>query len=108
MIKMPPGRHLLATAAIVATFLVSLPLAHAIDIQRVTTPNGVTAWLVEDHRNPIITINFAFRGGAALDPAGKEGLANLVASTLDEGAGDLDSQQFQQNQPVCQDVQFYF
>ena len=96
MIKMPPGRHLLATAAIVATFLVSLPLAHAIDIQRVTTPNGLTAWLVEDHRNPIITINFAFRGGAALDPAGKEGLANLVASTLDEGAGDLDSQQFQQ------------
>ena len=100
MIKMPPCRLLLATAAIVATFLttflVRAPLAHAIDIQKIVSPKGLTAWLVEDHINPIITVNFAFRGGAALDPAGKEGLANLVASTLDEGAGNLDSQAFQQ------------
>jgi zinc protease len=45
--------------------------------------------------NPIITLNIAFRGGSALDPEGKEGLANLAASTMDEGAGDLDSQAFQ-------------
>ena len=67
----------------------------AIEIKNVMSPAGITAWLVEDHSNPIITMNIAFRGGSALDPDGKEGLAVLAASTLDEGAGDLDSQAFQ-------------
>lgn len=40
-------------------------------------------------------MHFAFRGGAALDPNGKEGLAYMVSGLLDEGAGDLDSQAFQ-------------
>lgn len=70
--------------------------ASAIEIKEVTSAKGIKAWLVEDHTNPIITVNFAFRGGSALDPASKEGLANLVSATLDEGAGDLKSQEFQQ------------
>lgn len=69
--------------------------ADAIEIKQVKSPAGINAWLVEDHTNPIVTLSFAWRGGAALDPSGKEGLANLVASSLDEGAGDLDSQAFQ-------------
>ena len=69
--------------------------AMAIEIQEIKAKSGITAWLVEDHANPIITMNIAFRGGSALDPDGKEGLANLAASTMDEGAGDLDSQAFQ-------------
>jgi zinc protease len=69
--------------------------AEAIDVQRVVSPGGIEAWLVEDHTNPIIAVSIAFRGGAALDPAGKEGLANMVSGLLDEGAGDLDSQTFQ-------------
>jgi len=69
--------------------------AHAIEIQQVRSPKGISAWLVEDHSNPIISLSLSFKGGAALDPAGKEGLANFVASTIDEGAGDLDSQAFQ-------------
>ncbi|MGA0392734.1 MAG: M16 family metallopeptidase [Rhodospirillales bacterium] len=64
-------------------------------VQRVISPQGIEAWLVEDHSNPILSVRFAFRGGAALDPAGKEGLANMVSGLLDEGAGDLDSQAFQ-------------
>ena len=40
-------------------------------------------------------MNIAFRGGAAQDPAGKGGLANLMSGLLDEGAGDLDSRAFQ-------------
>jgi len=61
--------------------------AAAIDIQRVTSRGGIEGWLVEDHTNPIIAVNFEFRGGGALDPAGKEGLASMVAGLLDEGAG---------------------
>ena len=69
--------------------------AKAVSVQRVVSPQGVEAWLIEDHANPILSVRFAFRGGAALDPNGKEGLARMVSAMLDEGAGDLDSQAFQ-------------
>ena len=81
-------------AALVVLAVTALP-ARAVEVQRVVSPGGLEAWLVEDHRNPIITLDLAFRGGAALDPAGKEGLANMISGLLDEGAGDLDSQTFQ-------------
>lgn len=70
--------------------------ALAVDVQRVESKGGVTALLVEDHTNPIINVRFVFRGGSALDPNGMEGLANMVSGLLDEGAGQLDSQAFQQ------------
>lgn len=71
------------------------PACAAVEVQRVVSPGGVEAWLVEDHATPVISLSLAFRGGAALDPAGKEGLAELVSGLLDEGAGDLDSTAFQ-------------
>lgn len=82
------------------TLLLLLPLglaapARAIDVERVTSPGGIEAWLVEDHSNPILALSFAFEGGAAADPAGKEGRASLTASLLDEGAGALDAAAFQ-------------
>ena len=70
--------------------------ARAVEVQQVTSPGGITAWLVEDHSNPILSLDLAFVGGAALDPEGQEGLANLVSGLIDEGAGDLDSQAFQE------------
>ena len=42
----------------------------------------------------MIAIDFAFVGGAAQDARGKGGTASLVASLLDEGAGDLDAKTF--------------
>lgn len=69
--------------------------ARMLDITRVVSPGGIEAWLVIDRQNPIINLRFAFRGGASLDPDGREGLANLASSLLDEGAGELDSQAFQ-------------
>jgi zinc protease len=69
--------------------------AEASRVQVVTSPGGITAWLVSEPSVPVISIRFAFRGGGALDPAGKEGLANLATSLLDEGAGELDPLAFQ-------------
>jgi zinc protease len=74
--------------------LVSLP-AGAVSVEKVTSPKGIEAWLVQDHANPIIALEAAFRGGAAHDPAGKDGLATMVAALLDEGAGPYASQDFQ-------------
>jgi zinc protease len=71
--------------------------AHATaPIQAVTSPGGITAWLIEDHSVPVVSVEIAFRGGgAANDPADKAGLASLASSLLDEGAGDLDTTAFQ-------------
>ena len=79
---------------ILAIAAIARPAA-AVEVERVRSASGIEAWLVRDHANPIITVRLAFRGGAALDPTGKEGLAGMVSSLLDEGAGDLDSQAFQ-------------
>ena len=40
--------------------------ARAVEVQQVTSPGGITAWLVEDHSNPILSLDMAFAGGAAL------------------------------------------
>jgi len=82
-------------AILAAVVLAALP-ARAVEVQEVVSPGGITAWLVEDHANPIVSLDLSFRGGTALDPKGKEGLANMVSGLLDEGAGELDSQAFQQ------------
>lgn len=67
---------------------------HILPIRPIETPLGVRAWLVEDQSAPLVALRFAFRGGAAQDPAGKAGLANMMSGLLDEGAGALDSSAF--------------
>jgi zinc protease len=69
--------------------------AYAMKIQSVKSPGGVEAWLVEEHAVPMLALRFAFAGGNSQDAVGKEGTANFVSAMLDEGAGDLTSEQFQ-------------
>ncbi len=94
MMRHSSSPALLAVAAFALLFVLPRGAA-ATEVREVTSPGGITAWLVEDHANPVVSMRITFRGGAALDPEGREGLANLVSSTLDEGAGELDSEQFQ-------------
>ena len=90
--------HISMRSGIAAFFLaivaVTLP-AHAMDIKRVVSPGGIEAWLVEDHKVPVLALEWAFEGAGGTDPKGKEGLANLTSTMLDEGAGPYDSQAFQ-------------
>ena len=85
----------LLVAAATVLMIVSAHPAQAVEIQQITTPKGIKAWLVEEHSVPLVAVRFAFRGGAALDPADQVGLATILSGTLDEGAGNLDSQAFQ-------------
>jgi len=81
--------------ALAAALFLSLPsLAHATKIERVVSPGGIEAWLVQEKAVPLISLEFAFRGGAIQDPADKAGTANLVSGLIDEGAGALDSKAF--------------
>ncbi|RCL01160.1 MAG: zinc protease [Candidatus Tokpelaia sp. JSC085] len=70
-------------------FLFFITDASAIKIQDIHSSKGVHAWLVEDYTVPVIAMQFSFKGGAAQDPVGKEGLTNLMSALLDEGAGDI-------------------
>jgi zinc protease len=71
--------------------------AQAMKVQEVKSPGGISAWLVESHTVPLVSMRFGFEGGGSVqDPAGKEGLANYLGSMLDEGAGDLPSKAFQE------------
>jgi len=81
------------------TCLTMLPLSAApsqaaAKIQHLISPGGIEAWFVQDATVPLIAMEYAFGGGATQDPADKAGVGNLVADTLDEGSGDLDSSTF--------------
>jgi zinc protease len=69
-------------------------LGWSVPVQTVTSPGGIRAWLIEDRSVPVVSLSFAFSGGAALDPAGKEGRAAFAAAMLDQGAGELDTAAF--------------
>jgi zinc protease len=80
-------------AGLASLFLAS-PVLAAVDIQQVTSPGGIKAWLVEDHSLPFASLELRFRGGASLDAPGKRGEINLMTGLIEEGAGDLDAQGF--------------
>ena len=67
-------------------------------IERVVSPGGIEAWLVESRANPLIAMRFAFRGGSSQDPQDKEGLAYFISAMMDEGAGELDAISFQERE----------
>jgi zinc protease len=93
----PRSFHLLTwVAAAMAPLLALAAPADATTIERVVSPGGIEAWLVHESTVPLVAVEFAFVGGAIQDPPGKAGTAVMVASLLDEGAGDLDSKAFHQ------------
>jgi zinc protease len=90
------GIGLIVGLLAIVALLIPSSKAQAMKIQVVKSPGGITAWLVEEHSVPLIALRFAFEGGTAQDPEGKEGLSNFLAGMLDEGAGDLTAKQFQE------------
>ncbi len=50
------------------TTVVTAPV-RAAAARKVVSPGGVEAWLVEDHANPLVAVQFAaFSGGCSQDP----------------------------------------
>ena len=70
------------------------PPHSAVNVDVVISPRGLKFWLVPSHAVPLVSLEFAMRGGSAQDPADKAGLGALMSGLLDEGAGDLNSQAF--------------
>jgi zinc protease len=70
------------------------PLRAAVDIEEVTSPSGIKAWLVEEPSIPFVALEIRFKGGASLDAPDKRGAINLMTALLEEGAGTLSSRAF--------------
>ena len=79
-----------------ALSLTALSARAEIDIQEVTSPGGIDAWLVQENSIPFVAIEIVIDGGASLDLPGKRGATNLMMALLEEGSGDLDARGFQE------------
>ena len=84
-----------ALAGIALSVLVPFA-AEAMTVKTVASPQGVDTWLSEEHALPMIAVSVSIPAGSAYDTSNKPGLASLMASLMDEGAGDLDSNAFKQ------------
>lgn len=99
-IRLPaPARRLLrlavtaiATAGLVAA---ATPVSALPKVQKVVSPGGIEAWLMELHDAPLITFQLDFAGGSLQDPDGKYGATNMVSYMFNEGAGPYDSAELQ-------------
>ncbi|MES2432276.1 MAG: pitrilysin family protein [Pseudomonadota bacterium] len=85
-------RTLFKAAALLLVF--SAPMRAEVNIQTVTSPGGIKAWLVEDHGIPFTSLEIRFKGGTSLDAPETRGAVNLMTALIEEGAGALDSQGF--------------
>ena len=80
--------------ALIVFVIAALPARAEIKIQEITTPGGITAWLVEEPAIPFVALELRFKGGASLDAPGKRGATNLMMGLLEEGTGDMDARAF--------------
>lgn len=80
--------------SVLTVCLYSFPV-FAADIvpSKFTTPNGITLVVLEQHFLPIVEVHALIKTGSSQDPPEKAGLANLVASLLDEGTTTRSSKQ---------------
>ena len=81
-------------AVVFAALIAAAMPARAVDIEEITSPGGIDAWLVAEPSIPFTALEIRFKGGASLDRDGKRGAVNLMTGLLEEGAGDLDAQGF--------------
>jgi len=80
---------------IVCTCVFASSAQAEIDIQEVTSPGGIDAWVVEEPSIPFVALEIRFRGGASLDLPGKRGATHLMTALLEEGAAGMSAQEFQ-------------
>lgn len=80
-------RQLMMGAALA---LVGINASAALDIQHWETANGARVYFVETHQIPMVQFAVGFDAAGARDPADRHGLAALVNTLMDDGAGGMD------------------
>lgn len=86
--------RVLGLGVVLSFVLTATAQATDIDIQEVTSPGGIEAWLVEDDTNAFLSLEIWFLGGASIEDLDRRGASYLMSGLLEEGAGDRDATQF--------------
>jgi zinc protease len=92
-------RLMQATATVLLVLgLVALsePASQALEIKQTKLNNGAMLLVSEQHQLPMVSISISFDAGSRRDPAGKEGLAELTAASLEQGTKLLSTAAFNQ------------
>jgi predicted Zn-dependent peptidase len=63
------------------------------DYEEVTLSSGAKVLIVENHEQPVVTVNLRIKSGSAYDPDGRGGLASLTAAMLNKGTMSRDARQ---------------
>lgn len=85
--------------SLIITLLLLAPALWAADLalpeyERVELANGTVLLLSEKHDVPLIGMRAVVRGGSVADPASRGGLAELLATVMQKGAGTRDAAMF--------------
>lgn len=80
-----------AFCALLLLIISTHPSRAAVEIEEIRTALGPQAWVVTAQEIPAVSLTLSFSGGAAADPAGKEGLTHLMMALIEEGAGPYDA-----------------
>jgi len=84
----------LVVPVIVATVIgIAAPALALPKVQKVVSPGGIEAWLMELNDAPVITLRIGFKGGDLQNPEGKYGAADMTGYMFNEGAGPFDTLQ---------------
>lgn len=62
--------------------------------EEATLSNGMKLLVVSNRKQPILSMSLAFAAGSKYDPAGKSGLAEMMAALLTKGAGSRNAEAF--------------
>jgi zinc protease len=100
------GRRVVALIAVALFALLSPAYAqrqtqsaassHAVDIEAITSPAGIEAWLVADSTVPMIVLRAFWRGGSAIEPERLTGVTGVMTDMMTEGSGALDANAFKE------------
>ena len=105
----PQGRRGIAALLVAAFAVFALPSPayaqarteavashHAVNVQRITSPHGIEAWLVSDSTVPMIVMRAYWRGGSAIEPQNVIGVTSVMTDMLTEGAGDMNANAYKE------------
>lgn len=59
--------------------------------KRFTMPNGLTVYVIQEHKLPLVSATLMLRSGSAQDPPNLPGLAGFASTMLDEGTSKRDA-----------------
>jgi len=85
-----------ALAGIMLLGVCTFSTSSAFEIKRMKLNNGAVLLVSEQHQLPMVSLSMAFDAGSRRDPAGKEGLAELTAASLEQGTKQLSAADFNQ------------